>query len=59
MFGFATIKPDWLIVITAVIAILISNNMDEDEMVFVGNFLTAVGDLLAAKADQFALQTAK
>jgi hypothetical protein len=51
--------PNTLIILAAAIALSISDSSDPDELSTVGNFLTAVADLILLKAGQLSNQQDK
>ncbi len=48
--------PNTLIILSAAISLAISDKTDPDELESIGNFLTAVADLILLKAGQLAHQ---
>lgn len=56
MSNFANADPNVLIILSAVISLVINDNNDPDELESIGNFLTAVADLILLKSGQLAHQ---
>lgn len=56
MGNIAIADPNVLIILSAVISLVFTDNIDADELESIGNFLTAVADLILLKAGQLAHQ---
>lgn len=54
--NFSDSDPNALIVLSAIISLAITENNDVDELVSIGNFLTAIANLILHKAGQLAHQ---
>lgn len=56
MNNIAIADPNVLIILSAAISLVVSDNLDADELESIGNILTAVADLILLKAGQLAHQ---
>lgn len=56
MTNISNADPNTLIILSAPISLAISDKTDADELESIGNFLTAVADLILLKAGQLAHQ---
>jgi hypothetical protein len=52
-------EPNTLIILSAIISLIITDNKDVDDLESIGNFLTAIADLILLKAGQLAHQEDK
>lgn len=52
MSGFSNINPDTLVLITSLLSVLISRNLNTDELNVLGNVITQIGASLLTKAAQ-------
>ena len=56
MKSLTTSDPNTLIILSAIISLVVTDSKDADELESIGNFLTAVADLILLKAGQLAHQ---